>query len=674
MLRHLIVPIMLAAASAALAAPTTAPLTYILDYGPKHLGNEQWMADTVAAGPQLLHLGKDVPMSHLWGPIQSLGGENQAYGKGEHIRRLSPAEVRTRMADLKAMVSRLHEGSPLVMPYICAMTIGGDPVKRTGFWEFYDHWNDYAEFGLGQRPAEDPRTWFQVRPDGSPHFFYALTNGKYPPFEPNLRYAVCMNNPNWRYWSEQVVRLVAEVGYDGVFVDNGSSQRCYCHYCQDGFRTWLAGRYQPAALETLFGQGDVAKLGLGDNAASDLLAAETRRFWIDSYRRHHLALKAAGEKVRKPFYIFPNGGEHRPENVQLGFPEIDFVMFERSFGEWGTNPGRVERRIIRDIKLRHYNDNVFENKLTQTVGGLVRPILLTRGGYPQEPPEMRLNTATAETGMAEMAAFSNGGGFLLRPLYDQYGDVMRKWRKFTEAHADLYRDKEPYAQVGIVCFPQQNLYRNATHIARVKSLTAALADCHVLFDYVLEDQVTPENLRKYALLLVPDVPVMSVAQAQAIKDYRAGGGQTVLIGNNAQADERLQPYPQPALGDCDLPQPPTSAGMWDLLGQRKLQSLALLPPRSNDRTWFNAFASPDGRTVYLHVVNYDMLLGREASPVDEKADLQVTPPLPAGMRLADALVYDPQQSEPTKLTPRQGRLSLPPLHAYQLVVIRLAAQ
>ncbi len=39
-----------------------------------------------------------------------------------------------------------------VMPYICSVTIGGHHVRRTGFWEFYDHWDEYLEFGLPPRP------------------------------------------------------------------------------------------------------------------------------------------------------------------------------------------------------------------------------------------------------------------------------------------------------------------------------------------------------------------------------------------------------------------------------------------------------------------------------------------------------------------------------------------
>lgn len=675
----------------AAAAPSAAPVTYILDYGQGHLGNDKWLADTIAAGPQVLHLGKDVPMSHSWGPIQGLGGENQAYGKGDNVRRLTPAEVRARIVALTDMVRRLHEGGvPVVMPYICAMTIAGDPDKRTGFWEFYDHWSDYAEFGLGPRPADDPRTWLQVNPDGTPYYFYALTDGKYPPFELNLRYAVCMNNPNWRRWSEQVVRLCATVGYDGVFVDNGGSQRCYCRYCQEGFGKWLAGRYQPAGLERLFGQREAAKVGLADAKANDLRGVESRRFWIDSFRRHHLALKAAGEAVRRPFYIFPNGGEERPQDVKLGYPQIDFLMYERSTGDWGTNPGRAERRIVRDIRLYHYNDNVFETRLTAAVGGLERPLLLTRGGYPQEPAALQLNATAAATGLAEMAAFGNGGGFLLRPQYAEYGPLMRKWRAFHEANAGLYTSRTPYAQVALACFPEQNLYGNRTHIARVRALTEALGDCHVLYDYVLEEGFTATGLKPYSAVIVPDLAVMTAEQVTALGSYARAGGKVLLIGENARTDELLKPCTPAPLPSGDLAPraagegllasrrlPPSARELWELLGAMGVQGLSLLSPEADARVWFNAFLSADGNALQVHVVNYDAPLGREGKPLVIRENLVVGVPLPKGYRAVGAEVLDPDAPGPTRLAAEGAKtveLRLPPLHSYQAVIIRLQKQ
>ncbi len=675
------------------AADSSAPVTYVLDYGGQHLGNAAWLAATVSAPPQLLHLGKDVVMTHNWGPIVALGGENQAYGKGASVRRLSPAETRERMAGLRAMVSALHAGGvTMVMPYICAMTIGGHPERRTGFWEFYDHWDEYREFGLGARPAADPATWLQVNPDGSPHFYYGLTDGGYPPYAPNIRYACCMNNPNWRSWSEQVVRLCAEVGYDGVFVDNGGSQRCYCAFCRDKFRAFLSARYQPPAMEQLFGTSRVADLALATDAKQGLLWVETQRFWMATLREHHLALRAAGERVKQPFYVFPNGGEGRPEHVKLTYAPVDYVMYEKSIGEFGTNPGLARRRIVRPISLTHYNDNIYENKLTASVGGREKPIILSRGGYPRTNPDWDMNPQSAELGMAEMAAFGNGGGFLVRPEYNTFGAALRKYRQFFTEHADLYSAAVPYARVAVACFPEQKLYGNAAHIERLRSVTRALADCHLLFNYVLEEQFTPGALARYGLVIMPTVRVMTREQVSALTGYLRHGGRVLFIGENGLQDERLQPFaepPLPAAAPDNQAAPagvgegryvarttvPNPSALWDLLGQLEGRGLALMPPDRDGRVCFNATSAPSGAVLYLHVVNYAVPLGWRGGEVPIRTGLQVRLPLPEGTRAAQATVYDPDatgpQTAPCKLDAGALEVALPALRIYQVVKVDL---
>ena len=128
---------------------TQLPMTYIRDYDDDHLDNPEWIAQVRANAPELLVVGKDLPIHHNWGPVQGVGGENQAYGQGEHIRRISPAELERKMAAIRRMVAAMRDcGVKLIMPYICSKTIGGDHEKRTGFWDFYDHWDEYLRFGL----------------------------------------------------------------------------------------------------------------------------------------------------------------------------------------------------------------------------------------------------------------------------------------------------------------------------------------------------------------------------------------------------------------------------------------------------------------------------------------------------------------------------------------------
>jgi len=239
-----------------------APVYYMLDYGRHHLDNPgyvKWISDFP---PDLLHFGKDVPMTHLWGPIAAVGGENQAHGRNRSdIRRLSPAEVGERIAKLRSLTKALRAaGVKWVMPYISAVTVAGDPKKRIGFFEFFDHWQEYRAFGLGPRPESDPLDWMARRADGSFHTF-----GKFlqPPYYGGLyRYVACTSHPDWRRWLQHVTRLVAEAGYDGAFPDNSTPYRCYAPHCQAGFRRAIEKKYPPDLRAELFGTADIRKIAL----------------------------------------------------------------------------------------------------------------------------------------------------------------------------------------------------------------------------------------------------------------------------------------------------------------------------------------------------------------------------------------------------------------------------
>lgn len=59
---------------------------------------------------------------------------------------------------------------------------------------------------------------------------------------PFIRYRPCMNNPYWREWLKFIVRQIALLGYDGVFVDN-NVMSCYCDICQKKFVEYLSSKY-----------------------------------------------------------------------------------------------------------------------------------------------------------------------------------------------------------------------------------------------------------------------------------------------------------------------------------------------------------------------------------------------------------------------------------------------
>jgi len=232
------------------------PFTYVIDYGGHsgHMDDPQRLIESVSsAPPELLHLAHDVPFPNTYGPIERTDDEK--------LRRLSGAEAADRSARIAKMLRGLRRaGVKTIIPYICNQTVAGNPDKRLGVWDVYDHWDEYANMGIGPRPKADPMEWLARESNGRPHFNYEMRHAAFVPLDVH-RWAPCCNNPHYHEWQRVVVSQIARVGYDGVFVDN-CILNCYCSYCQKKFRKYLAPRYTPAELERRFGAGDVKKLAL----------------------------------------------------------------------------------------------------------------------------------------------------------------------------------------------------------------------------------------------------------------------------------------------------------------------------------------------------------------------------------------------------------------------------
>ncbi len=219
--------------------PTAAPVYYLIDYKANHLDNPEYIEWIRELPPELLHFGKDVPMTHIYGPISAVGGENQAHGRNrDDIRRLTPDEVAERIAVLQHMNEALHDaGVEMVMPYTSAITFAGEPDTRSD---------------------DPPENWPAIKADGSLHTFGKLLQPEY--YAGLYRYVACIENPAWRNWLVQVHRLVAMAGYDGAFPDNTSPINCYGPHCQQGFRAYIAEKFTAGDRMALFGAADVAKL------------------------------------------------------------------------------------------------------------------------------------------------------------------------------------------------------------------------------------------------------------------------------------------------------------------------------------------------------------------------------------------------------------------------------
>lgn len=668
---------------------TSLPESYLIDYAATHVDNPAYLEKVAAAPPDILHVGHDVPVKSHLGPCRGTGAFPDVYA-------LMPLEeCRADIARITQYVASLHgAGVRTVIPYISDVIVFGDHETRTGFWEFYDHWDDYAPLGFGARPAADPITWMQSgerRPAGKNDMYV---------------YAPCVNHPDWQRYLCAVVRIVAQCGYDGTFVDINSF-RCPNACCRAPFARYLSERYSRAQLKELFGFDDSDSVRLADEGASSLLGVETCRFRASSMARLFTTLREAGESVRPGFMILPNlspmahleGVRIRVGNGQdtgRWAQACSWLMFEEM-----QQSGRFGVDTISDCVLQY--------KLAFACG--------IRGG-------MLLYHARDAAGisLAMAEAGAGGGGGLIQGGYE-CPDTRAQFEAFWRTHRDLFEGRRPWAQAG-VCYLRDELYwRNFGHLGAVYRIRRELSDEHVLFDFITEQNFSPETLRGMKVVILPETRYLSGVQVAALREYVEQGGVLVTIGACGARDElgavRASPpfdtgTPQkgrvvalPSLDACvpakpfelfDLTEdqandidvvmrhaaaaPASSAAsrpLAALLESTVGTDLAVAAPETPRTVRVSAFVKEDAEdaedaSLAVHLVNYDVPIrgiGQSGPPVVVEG-LRLNLPLPEGWRAGAVNAFEPGAPEETLAYTQTGdrvELTVPRLTSYKVLRI-----
>jgi hypothetical protein len=193
----------------------------------------------------------------------------------------TPGQLTQRFADLAAYLAQYGSTIKPAVYADLGTALFGNHVTRTGFWNFYDHWKDYAAptgpFDLGLRPP-DPTTWLRKWYDPNATSVcqyppsqwaskcsdftteelqnFAGLNFSYSPKKPlygsHYRYSVCLNTEGWSFFWKQIIQWIAKVGFRVAFFDNTLFQNCWNDECQNGYRAWLATRFTQAEIDRLF--------------------------------------------------------------------------------------------------------------------------------------------------------------------------------------------------------------------------------------------------------------------------------------------------------------------------------------------------------------------------------------------------------------------------------------
>lgn len=122
------------------------------------------------------------------------------------------------------------------------------------------------------------------------------------------------------------------------------------------------------------------------------------------------------------------------------------------------------------------------------------------------------------------------------------------------------RDMQPVAEVGIVRShdtldfrpPEEQWIRGIevnTHGMAFEGWCQALIASHALWDIIPEMMLTEKHLRKFKLVVLPNVSCLSTAHARAIRNYVRGGGKLIATGDTSLFDRLGEPRKDFALSD-----------------------------------------------------------------------------------------------------------------------------
>jgi hypothetical protein len=118
----------------------------------------------------------------------------------------------------------------------------------------------------------------------------------------------------------------------------------------------------------------------------------------------------------------------------------------------------------------------------------------------------------------------------------------REYFQWTAKHDQHFVNKSSIASLGVVMGQRTNLFYKPPHGATtaqyMDGLYYALLEGRFLFDFVHEDKLEPEQLRKYSALVLPNIALLSDKQCDQLRAYVDAGGSLLATFETSMYTER----------------------------------------------------------------------------------------------------------------------------------------
>lgn len=394
------------------------------------------------------------------------------------------------------------------------------------FWKSMFHSNPEA------------RDWVQRDEGGTPKLY-----GGAPP-----RYLCCVNNPDYRRYKKEIIRLAIEAGADAINWDNVAHAYCYSRWCAEGFRKYskkmLGKEHEPPR-----GVGELIKEY--GTQTEDALAREQKGEVSHKAKDPTSERERLRNQIDNPlvalfhdFGCWSMGDALREFKQYAQSLKPDIVFEANSHGVkyvndtcevlWTEDASFLVPRLEHE-KL-YSGSHIY--KFYWASGKGKKPVFFQQQGQQQATSYWDIPTpAQLKRCIAEGASHQGhympllGHSFAVQLHYRETKvlgceQAMRVYNGFLADHEDLYVGTHTIAQVAIYTSHATRFRQGTLGMARKpwEFTGMALLKENIPYDVLVDENIDSEALGNYEVVILPDVCCMSEREIALFSDYVRNGG------------------------------------------------------------------------------------------------------------------------------------------------------
>jgi hypothetical protein len=384
-------------------------------------------------------------------------------------------------------------------------------TRRDVFGEFVDA---VKKRGIRVVARVDPNFAYEDALRAHPEWFQRTPDGKtlHDP-ESTWLFRTCMFSA---YFTEQIPAILREVNalydVDGFFTNGwpttGAPRPCYCENCRRVYREKVGGVPQ----ERL--PSDLAYRKFFDVHMERV--QEIWRLWDET---------AKEKKWDSVFF----GNLHTNIRAVKNLKKLAEVA--SWFNIDGQDRGGDANPLWYCSQQGRTAQSVMKGRTITNVAGAYASTNYMAWRHTSKSPE-EANLWLAQTTAAGMAPTYHwlGGS----PVDNRWREAGRNFCQWMARHSPHFRNKRSLADVGVL-YSQRTLafygaegpraFRNRREATDYfQGIYYALLQARFLFDFVHEDDLTHETLKKYRALILPNVAFLSDQQCRQLREYVTRGG------------------------------------------------------------------------------------------------------------------------------------------------------